>query len=397
LKTTIRANVPGLCPWRAAALLTATALLFACGKSAPPGPPQMPPPEVNAVAVHPREIPIHLEYVGQSQGIRDAEVRPRVSGILQSWNYTEGSRVRAGQSLFTIDPAPFQVQVAHADADLATAQARLTQAKRDVERLKPLLDQGMVSQKAYDDALAAMEVGAAQVQGAQAALAEAKLNLEYTRVQAPISGITSRALVSQGSLVEAQRTLLTVVSQIDPIRVIFSMAEAERLKLAAEATAGRLRLPKANRFVVTVSLPDGSSAPEPGVVDFSDVRVNPDTGTTEFRAVLPNPGQRLRPGQFVRVQLQGAQYVNALAVPQRAVLEAPQGKMVFVVDEKGLAQPRPVQVGNWAGEEWVITSGLNAGDRVIVDGVMKIRPGAPVTIAQTQPPASGSPPAAAKP
>ena len=219
----------------------------------------------------------------------------------------------------------------------------------------------MVSQKAYDDALAAQEVGAAQVKASQAALAEAKLNLAYTRVEAPISGVASRALVSEGSLVEAQRTLLTMVSQIDPIRVIFSMAEAERLKLASEATAGRLRMPKANRFVVTVLLPDGSVSEKPGMVEFSDVRVNPETGTTEFRAVLPNPGQRLRPGQFVRVRLQGAHYVNALAVPQRAVLEGPQGKMLFVVDEKGLAQPRPVQVGDWAGEDWVVTSGLKPG------------------------------------
>jgi membrane fusion protein (multidrug efflux system) len=358
----------------------------------------MPPPEVNAVTVQPRDIPIHLEYVGQTEGMREAEVRPRVSGILQRWNYDEGSSVRAGQSLFTIDPAPFQVLVARADAELATAQARLTQAKRDIERLKPLLDQGMVSQKAFDDALAAEEVAAAQVKGAQAALAEARLNLEYTRVQAPISGVAGRALVSEGSLVEAQRTLLTTISQIDPIRVIFSMAETERLKFGAEATAGRLRLPKDNRFVVTLRLPDGSTSERPGVVEFSDVRVNPDTGTTEFRAVLPNPEQRLRPGQFVRVRLQGAQYVNALAVPQRAVLEGPQGKLVFLVDDKGMAQPRPVQVGDWAGEEWVITSGLNPGDRVIVDGVMKVRPGAPVTIAQAQPsPPAAQPPAAAKP
>jgi membrane fusion protein (multidrug efflux system) len=222
----IRANAPGprLRPWRIA-VLSAAGLLAACGNSAPPAPPQMPPPEVNAVTMQPRDLPIQLEYVGQTEGIRDAEVRPRVSGILERWNYTEGSSVRAGQSLFTIDPAPFQVLVARADADLATAQARLIQAQRDIERLKPLLDQGMVSQKAFDDALAAKDVGAAQVKAAQAALAEAKLNLGYTRVEAPISGVASRALVSEGSLVEAQRTLLTMVSQIDPIRVIFSSVD----------------------------------------------------------------------------------------------------------------------------------------------------------------------------
>ena len=299
--------------------------------------------------------------------MRDAEVRPRVSGILQRWNYTEGSSVRAGQSLFTIDPAPFQVLVRAPTPISPRANARLTQAERDIERLKPLLDQGMVSQKAYDDALAAQEVGAAQVKAAQAALAEAKLNLAYTRVEAPIAGVASRALVSEGSLVEAQRTLLTMVSQIDPIRVIFSMAEAERLKFATEAAAGRLRMPKDNRFAVTVRPARRQHLGAARAWSSSATCASiPQTGTTEYRAVLPNPGQRLRPGQFVRVQLQGAQYVNALAVPQRAVLEGPQGKMLFVVDEKGLAQPRPVQVGDWAGEDWVITQRPEArrpGDR----------------------------------
>jgi membrane fusion protein (multidrug efflux system) len=254
----------------------------------------------------------------------------------------------------------------------------------------------MVSQKAYDDALAAEEVAAAQVKGAQAALAEAKLNLGYTRVQAPISGVAGRALVSEGSLVEAQRTLLTTISQIDPIRVIYSMAETERLKFGAEATAGRLRC-QDNRFVVTLRLPDGSTSERPAWWSSATCGSTP-TPAPRSSALCCQPGTAPAPGQFVRVRLQGAQYVNALAVPQRAVLEGPQGKLVFLVDDKGLAQPRPVQVGDWAGEEWVITSGLSPGDRVIVDGVMKVRPGAPVTIAQAQPsPPAAQPPAAAKP
>ncbi len=364
----------------------AAILLSACNKSQPQGAGQMPPPEVNAVAVTPRDIPITLEYVGKTEGVREVEVRPRVGGILLRWNYAEGGTVQSGQSLFTIDPVPFQTIVARTDADLASAQARKTQAERDIERLTPLLDQGMVSRKAFDDAIAARDVAIAQVKSAQAALTEAKLNLGYTRVEAPITGVTGRALKSEGSLVEAQNTLLTTISQIDPIRVIFNMTEAERLRFAEQASTGKLKLPKDNRFVVSLNLADGSSSERPGVVDFSDIRVTPETGTSEFRAVLPNPGQRIRPGQFVRVTLQGAQYVNALAVPQRAVLAGPQGKIVFVGDEKGLAQPRPVQVGDWSGAEWVITGGLKDGDRVIVDGVMKIRPGAPVKIAEASAP-----------
>ena len=372
-----------------AALATALAALAlaACNKSASQGAPQMPPPEVNAVAVKPRDIPITLEYVGKTEGVREVEVRPRVGGILLRWNYSEGGTVRSGQSLFTIDPVPYQTIVARTEADLASAHARQTQAERDIDRLRPLLDQGMVSRKAFDDAIAAHDVAIAQVKAAEAALTEAKLNLGYTRVEAPITGVTGRAMKSEGSLVEAQNTLLTTISQIDPIRVIFNMTEGERLRFAEQASAGRLRLPRDNRFSVSLNLADGSSSERPGVVDFSDIRVSPETGTSELRAVLPNPGQRIRPGQFVRVTLQGAHYINALAVPQRAVLEGPQGKIVFVVDDKGLAQPRPVQVGDWSGADWVINSGLNAGDRVVVDGVMKIRPGSPVKIAEAQPPA----------
>jgi len=362
----------------------------ACDRSGQQGPPQMPPPEVSAVSVVPRDIPITLEYVGRTEGVREVEVRPRVSGILLRWNYTEGSHVKAGQSLFSVDPAPFQTVVARAEAELASARARVAQAQRDLERLKPLLDQGMVSRKAYDDAIAADEVALAQVQGAQAALAEAKLNLAYTRVEAPISGVTSRALKSEGSLVEAQDTLLTTISQIDPVRVIFSMSEAERLRFNEQASAGKLRLPRDNRFAVTVVLPDGSTSERSGVVEFSDIRVDPATGTTEFRAVIPNPDRRIRPGQFVRVTLRGAQHVQALAVPQRAVLEGPQGKILLVVDDKGMAQPRPVQVGEWAGEDWVISDGLKPGERVIVDGVVKVRPGMPVKVAETPPAAQAA-------
>ena len=382
-------------PWlgRCALLAFAAIALTSCNRSQQQAPGQMPPPEVSAVSVQPRDIPITLEYVGRTEGGREVEVRARVNGILQRWNYTEGSNVKAGQSLFTIDPAPFQALVACADADLASAKARVAQAQRDLDRLKPLLDQGMVSRKAYDDAIAGDEVARAQLQGAEAALSQARLDLQYTRVEAPISGVTSRALKSEGSLIEAQNTLLTSISQIDPIRVIFSMSEGERLKFNEQAAAGKLRLPRDNRFAATLKLPDGSTSERSGVVEFSDIRVDPATGTTEFRAIIPNPDHRIRPGQFVRVTLRGAQHVRALAVPQRAVLEGPQGKIVFIVDDKGMAQPRPVQVGDWAGEEWVIKEGLNPGERVIVDGVVKIRPGAPVKIAD----APAAPQAAAQP
>jgi membrane fusion protein (multidrug efflux system) len=381
---------------RAVLAVALASALSACDKSASQTPSQMPPPEVVAVAVQARDIPITLQYVGRTEGVREVEVRPRVGGILQAWNYKEGSTVQAGHSLFTIDPVPYQTAVAKAEAELASAKAKVQQARRDVDRNKPLVEQGMISRKVYDDSVAAEEVAAAQMKAAEAALTEARLNLNYTRVEAPITGVTSRALKSEGSLVEAQNTLLMTISQIDPVRVIFSMSEAERLRFNQEAAAGRLRLPKDNRFTVTLELPDGSRSERPGVVVFSDIRVDPATNTSEFRAVIPNPDQRIRPGQFVRVTLQGAQFAKAIAVPQRAVLEGPQGKIVMTVDEKNLVQPRPVQVGQWAGEDWVITGGLNPGDRVILDGIMKIRPGAPVTIAAAKPVAAAPTAPAAK-
>jgi len=320
--------------------------------------------------------------VGQIDGVREVEVRPRISGILEHWNYKEGAPVTAGESLFTIDPEPFRAALAKADADLASAEAVLSRAKRDTIRLKPLWEAKAVSQKQYDDAVSSEQVAAANVEAAQAAVTQARLDLSYTRVEAPISGITSRALKSEGSLVEAQKTLLTTISQIDPIHVIFSFTDTEYLGFTRAMSEGRLRLPKDGRFDVGLKLSDGKEYSQSGKVDFTDVRVNSNTGTIEARAVIPNPQHLLRPGQFVRVQLSGAVRPAAIAIPQRAVLEGPNTKIVMTVNAQGVVEPRPVQVGVWSGDDWVITGGLNPGDKVIVDGVVKARPGSPVKIAQ---------------
>jgi membrane fusion protein (multidrug efflux system) len=378
----------------------ALAVLSACQQSqsnqAPGG---MPPPEVNVVVVQPRDLPATFEYVGQIAGIREVEVRPRVSGILERWNYTEGAAVKAGQSLFTIDPAPFQAALARAEAQLVSAEASLAQAARNTARLRPLYEAKAVSQKDYDDAVSAEQVASANVKAAQAAVTEARLDLSYTRVEAPISGITSRALQSEGSLVQAQQTLLTTISQIDPIHVIFSFTEAEHLKFTRAVSEGRLTLPKGGKFDVTLKLADGSEYARAGKVDFTDVRVDPNTGTIEARAVIGNPQGWLRPGQFARVQLAGGVRPGAIAIPQRAVLEGAGTKMVLTVNAQGTVEPRPVQVGDWSGEDWVITGGLKAGDQVIVDGMVKARPGSPVKIAQapTAPSQPGQAPAGQAP
>ncbi|HYL17761.1 MAG TPA: efflux RND transporter periplasmic adaptor subunit [Burkholderiales bacterium] len=360
---------------------------------------QMPPPEVNVVVVQPRDLPAAIEQVGQVAGIREAEVRPRVTGILQRWNYDEGASVHAGDSLFTIDPAPFRAAAARAEADVVSAQARLAQAQRTSARLKPLYEAKATSQREYDDSVSAEQIAAADVKAAQARLTEARLDLEYTRVEAPISGITSRALQSEGSLVQAQQTLLTTISQIDPIYVIFSFTESEHLKFTRAVADGRLSLPKDGKFDVKLKLADGTIYARAGKVNFTDVRVNPQTGTIEARALMPNPQGLLRPGQFARVELSGGVRTGALAVPQRAVLEGPTSKIVLTVNPQGLVEPRPVEVGDWSGEEWIVTSGLKPGDRVIVDGMVKARPGAPVKIADAAAAAPAVPPqpGAAKP
>jgi len=375
-----------------AAAALSLALVSACGQSdgkdkggAGHGGPGggMPPPEVNAVTVEPRALPVVYEYVGQTAGSREVEVRARVTGILMTRNFKEGGRVEKGQSLFTIDPAPFQAALARAEADVAAAEARQEQATRNAARLKPLYAEKAVSQKELDDAVSSEAITAADAKAARARLLEARLNLGYTKVESPVGGIAGKAQRSDGSLVSGPDVLLTSVTQIDPIWVNFGIPDNDAARLQKEAEAGRLALPNGG-FEVQLRLSDGSMFGKSGRLNFSDVRVNPSTGTREARAELPNPdGGGLRPGQFVRVLLKGATIPNAVTVPQRAVLENPAGgKIVFIVDEKGTAQPRPVEAGEWSGGDWVITAGLKAGERVITDGVMRLGPGAPVRIAE---------------
>ena len=355
----------------------------------------MPPSEVTVVKAQPKDVPITFEYVGQIAGSREVEVRARVTGILLKRNYHEGRSVQEGQSMFTIDPAPFETALHRAEAQLASNEAKLGQAERNSARLKPLHAVKAVSQKEYDEAIAAEEVARADVKLARANVQEANLNLGYTKVAAPISGVASRALRSEGTLVSGPDVLLTTVAQINPIYVLFGISDDERLKLDREVEAGRLVIPK-GQMEVTLKLSDGSSYQKSGRLNFSDVRINNATGTSEARAELPNPSRLLRPGQFVRVIIKGAHRPNAIVVPQRSVLEGPQGKFIYVVSAENKAEARPVEVGDWLNDSWVIKSGINPGDRVIVDGVMRIGPGAPVKVAEPAPPNQPAAPAAPK-
>jgi membrane fusion protein, multidrug efflux system len=357
-------------------------LLAACGPSGG-GHGGFPPAQVSVITIEPKTLPASVEYTGQTLGSREIEVRARVTGILLTRNFVEGGPVTKGQSLFTIDPAPFAAVLARAEADVAGADARLTQAKKNASRLKPLYAEKAVSQKEFDDSTSGEAVADADLKAARARLTEAQLNLSYTKVEAPATGIAGRAQRSEGSLVSGPDVLLTSVTQIDPIWVSFGVSDNDQLKLNSETAAGRLELPKGGKFEVSVKLADGTVYAQAGKLNFSDVRVSGATGTSETRAEIPNPKGVLRPGQFVRITLSGAVRPNAITVPQRAVLEGPQGKFVYVLSAESKADPRPVQVGDWFGDEWIIQSGLKAGDKVIVDGVARIfAPGSPVVVAE---------------
>ncbi|HEU4623081.1 MAG TPA: efflux RND transporter periplasmic adaptor subunit [Burkholderiaceae bacterium] len=376
---------------RPLALVSVAFALAACGRGqgAPAGGGMggaRPPAVVSVIEARPMALPAVYEYVGQTLGSREVEVRAQVTGILRSRNFQEGATVKAGQSLYTIDTRPYQAALERAEADIAVAEAQAAQAERDLARLKPLYEAKAVSQKELDDAQSNQQIAVANMKSARARAAEARLNVSYARVNAPISGVTSRSLRSEGALVSGPDVLLTTVTQIDPIDVLFGIPDADQARLREDVRAGRLTLPKDSRFVVEVLTADGRLYNRQGKLDFADVRVSQTTGTVESRATLPNPDALLRPGQFVRVRLTGATRPNAIRIPARAVLEGPQGRFAYVVNAQNQAEPRPVQLGDYVKDEqgqdhWIINNGLAAGDRVIVDGVMKIGPGAPVQIA----------------
>jgi membrane fusion protein (multidrug efflux system) len=364
-----------------------------------------PPAPVTLLEVKTATVPVQFEYVGQTAGSKEAQVRARVTGILEKRVYQEGGRVKQGQTMFIIDPRPYAAALQAAEAELARAQAQLAQASRDRKRLEPLINgdiEGAVSQREYDDAVSAEELAAANVKLANANLTTARLNLSYTTVTAPVSGFASREQKSEGSLVSpGADSLLTTVSQVDPIWVNFSISENERLRLDRLVREGKLVVPEApdGGYEVSVRLADGSIYPRKGKLAFIDARINPGTGSYDARAVFPNEDVGLRPGQFVRVVLSGATQPNAIVVPQPAVMDSPQGKFVYVAgkskDGKDVALPRPVTVGDWTkfggANQWIIESGLKPGDRVVVDGMARLQPiptGAPIVL--------GPPPGAAK-
>ena len=367
---------------RIVAVAAAAMFLGACskgGQDAAKGPGGMAMP-VSVLEVKSQRVPILIEAVGQTEGSREVEIRARVSGILQKRLFHEGDSVRAGAELFQIDRAPYEIALDQAKAALAQEKARNEQAQREAGRMKQLVAEKAVSQKEYDDATSTLKQSEASMMAAAAKIREAELNLSYVSVTAPINGVTGRALRSEGSLVTAgtDSALLTTVSQSDPMWVRFSFAESELAQLRSGARKVEVRL----------QLPDGGMYAVPGKLNFTASTVDTKLGTVQLRAEFANPRLALMPGQFVRAQvLTGEQ--EAYLVPQAALMQGDQGRFVWIAEKDGKAAVRPVEASAWSDGNWVVRKGLSDGDQVIVDNLMKIRPGAMV-----QPHAQGAAPGA---
>ncbi|MGA8031245.1 MAG: efflux RND transporter periplasmic adaptor subunit, partial [Casimicrobiaceae bacterium] len=367
-----------------AALVLATAGCGNEGKQAPAAPR----PSVAVMNVVPRDVPQSAVYIAQTQSSQAVNIQARVSGFLDKRMYTEGSMVKAGTVLFEMDKKPFQAQVDAAAAALQRDQAALEVAKANLARTRPLTELNALSQKDLDDAQGRYEQAAATVEQAKAQLVEAKLNLSYTTIVSPVTGVTGSAAVPEGTYVNVTNSQLTTVSVLSPMWIDFSVSENQMERIRDDAAKGRIRLPEQGSFVVEIEMADGSRFPYTGRITFADPSYNPRTGTFLIRASVQNPEGVLRPNQYVRARLLGAFRPNAIVVPQRAVQQGAQGRFVWVVGADGKVQPRPVVVGDWYGDSWFINEGLNAGDRVVVDGTLRLAPGVQVDAVPYAPPPS---------
>ena len=381
--------------------LAFAALLAACGPSAAPpaGPPGggMPPAQVGVVTVNPGDWGLSTELPGRLEASRVAQVRARVAGIVQRQLFNEGSFVQAGLPLFEIDASTYKASVDGALANLAKAEANALQANALADRYKPLVEAKAVSQQEWVAAQAAQKQAQADIGIATAALQSARINLNYASVTAPIAGSVGRALVTVGALVgQGEATPLALIQQTNPMFINFTQSAGEVMKLRKALESGQLkRAAGAQAASVRLVLEDGTEYARAGRLLFSDLTVDAGTGQITLRAEIPNPSGALLPGLYVRVRLEQAVASNSIALPQQAVTRSPQGDTVMVVDAQGKVAPRPVKIGGQRGNQWIVTSGLQAGEQVMVDGFQKLRGDAPVKAAPWVPPGSAAPAPAA--
>ncbi len=356
-----------------ASVVISAMLIAACSKQPEndAAPPAMPPMPVTVIAVQPTSVPMRVEAVAQTEGASEVEVRPRVGGIILKKLYEEGQPVKAGQVMFQIDPAPFQIALSQAKAQAAGQSARITQTNRETGRLKELLASQSISQREYDNATSDGAIAGASMMQAQASIKEAELNLTYSQVTAPVSGIAGRFQYSVGALAAANTSLLTTITQVSPIWVRFSLSESELASLGGQVNMTSVQ-------EVSLILPNGSEYAQKGKLNFADSKINPNLGTQELRATFDNADKQLLPGQFVRARVTTGTREGVFLVPQAAVLTGDQGKFVYVANAKNEATITPVQVAEWQGGNWIVLEGLNANDKVITDNLIKLRPGAAV-------------------
>lgn len=368
----------------APALLAVALALGACGKqeNKDQQQQQQKPAEVGVVTIEPRTVTLTDELPGRTSAFRIAEVRPQVSGILLKRSFTEGADVKAGQPLYQIDPRTYEANVNSAKASLAQAQATLASNRLKAQRYGALVKEQAISKQEADDALSVQRQNEAQVESAKASLRTAEINLAYTKVAAPISGRISRSMVTEGALVTAdQTTALATINQLDPIYVDVTQSATDLLRLRRELDSGQLqRVQGENAAEVKLMLEDGSAYARPGKLKFAEVSVDQGTGSVTIRAEFPNPDKLLLPGMFVRAQLQAGVRQNALLVPQQGVTRDLKGQpTAMVVNGEGKVEQRVLKTERTVGADWLVTDGLKAGDKVITEGLQKIRPGAAVT------------------
>ncbi len=335
-----------------------------------------PVPEVTVMTVTTQTIVDEPEFIGQAESTRPVEIRSQVTGIIKEKFFTEGRDINKGDRLYQIDPVPFQAAFLSAKAIVAQAEARLVQAKQNLDRVKPLLAEQAVSQKDVDDAVAEELAAEAALESAKGQLVKAQFDLDNTLITAPISGLIERTRVYEGRLVSAQTDLLTIIHQVDPIYVTVSAPESYLLQRRRELAEKKVQRPDLYQLRGVITFVDGTSYPQEGVLDFADVVYRVETGSRQGRFVFPNPEKILLPGQYVTLRVKGYTRKDAILVPQRAVQQGPTGSVLYVVGGSDKVEVRDVQATSWQGNQWLIEKGLLAGERVVVDGLQRVVPGA---------------------
>jgi membrane fusion protein (multidrug efflux system) len=369
-----------------AALIAVSIALSGCKSQAQPAAP--PPPEVTVIEAKRAPATVYNEYVAQTQAPDTIEIRAQVTGLLERQLFADGARVKKGDVLYVIDRRPFEAQRMQAIAGVAQAEANLVNAKQNLGRQERLIAEKAVSQADYDNAVAQSRAAEAVVEAQRALLRNAEINVDYTTIRAARDGFMSSSLVKVGSLITAQQTLLNTLYSSDPMWVTFTVSEARVLQLQKAAK----RPDATTKFLI--KLADGSDYPHPGRLDFVDATIDPKSGTLNVRVSVPNPDRLLRPGLFVRVTVPALDSPDAIRIPQRAVTELQGNKSVFVVAPDGKAQPRQIVATHRLGNDWIVASGIEPGERVVVDGIGKVKPGAAVkAVPPTAESSGGSPPA----